>query len=105
MNGPIVLPPIRRERLDNGLQVVVAERQGIPLAAARLVLRGGREGDALTLRDDHLEAVVQPLAADGGQRDGTVHRAASGSRVTTQRRDGSRYSVATRRTSAGVTRA
>jgi zinc protease len=41
VNGPIPLPPIRRERLENGLHVVVAERPGIPLAAARLVLRGG----------------------------------------------------------------
>jgi len=41
VNGPIPLPPIHRERLPNGLQVVVAERAGIPLAAARLVLRGG----------------------------------------------------------------
>ena len=41
MNGPIRLPPIHRERLANGLRVVVAERPGVPLAAARLVLRGG----------------------------------------------------------------
>jgi zinc protease len=45
VNGPIPLPPIRRERLENGLQVVVAERAGIPLAAARLVLRGGSSLD------------------------------------------------------------
>jgi zinc protease len=41
VNGPIALPPIRRERLGNGLRLVVAERPGIPLAAARLVLHGG----------------------------------------------------------------
>jgi len=41
VNGPIALPPIHRERLENGLQVVVAERPGVPLAAVRLVLRGG----------------------------------------------------------------
>ncbi len=45
MNGPIPLPPIRRERLETGLEVVVAERRGIPLAAARLVLRGGSSLD------------------------------------------------------------
>lgn len=45
MNGPIPLPPVRRERLENGLQILVAERSGIPLAAARLVLRGGSSLD------------------------------------------------------------
>jgi zinc protease len=41
----IALPPIRRERLPNGLEVVVAERAGVPLAAVRLVLRGGASLD------------------------------------------------------------
>ena len=41
MNGLIPLPPVRRERLPNGLQLVVAERPGIPLVACRLVIRGG----------------------------------------------------------------
>ncbi len=41
----IVLPPIRRERLANGLEVVVARRPGVPLAAVRLVLRGGASLD------------------------------------------------------------
>ena len=41
----IALPPIRRERLPNGLEVVVAERAGVPLAAVRLVLRGGSSLD------------------------------------------------------------
>jgi zinc protease len=45
VNGPIPLPPIHRERLANGLRVVVAERPGVPLAAARLVLRGGSSLD------------------------------------------------------------
>jgi zinc protease len=43
--GRIALPPIRRERLPNGLEVIVAERGGVPLAAARLVLRGGSSLD------------------------------------------------------------
>lgn len=41
----IVLPPIRRETLPNGLRVVVAERGGVPLVAVRLVLRGGSSLD------------------------------------------------------------
>ncbi len=41
----IPLPPIRRETLSNGLRVVVAERGGVPLAAVRLVLRGGSSLD------------------------------------------------------------
>jgi zinc protease len=45
MNGEIVLPPIHRRRFDCGLQVIVAERPGIPLAAVRLVLRGGSSLD------------------------------------------------------------
>lgn len=45
MSAPIPLPPIRRERLPGGLSVIVAERGGIPLAAARLVLRGGASLD------------------------------------------------------------
>jgi zinc protease len=45
MSAIIALPPIHRERLPNGLAVVVAERPGVPLAAARLVLRGGASLD------------------------------------------------------------
>jgi zinc protease len=41
----IPLPPIHREALPNGLRIVVAERPGVPLAAARLVLRGGSSID------------------------------------------------------------
>jgi zinc protease len=69
VNGPIPLPPIRRERLDNGMQVVVAERQGIPLAAARLVLRGGS-------------------ALDPPGRGGLSHLAALAARRGTRRRSG-----------------
>lgn len=45
MSRPITLPPIHREQLPSGLQVIVAERGGVPLAAARLVLRGGASLD------------------------------------------------------------
>ncbi|HVO21155.1 MAG TPA: pitrilysin family protein [Anaeromyxobacter sp.] len=45
MTAPIRLPPIVRERLENGLRVIVAARGGVPLAAARLVLRGGASLD------------------------------------------------------------
>jgi len=44
-SAPIPLPPIHRERLPNGLSVIVAERPGVPLAAGRLVLRGGSSLD------------------------------------------------------------
>ncbi|HSN90781.1 MAG TPA: pitrilysin family protein [Anaeromyxobacteraceae bacterium] len=45
MSAPIVLPPIRRERLAGGLSAVVAERQGVPLAAVRVAVRGGSSLD------------------------------------------------------------
>jgi zinc protease len=45
VSPPIVLPPIHRERLPNGLEVIVAERKGVPLAAVRLVIRGGASLD------------------------------------------------------------
>jgi zinc protease len=37
----ISLPPVHREALGNGLRLVVASRPGVPLAAARIVFRGG----------------------------------------------------------------
>jgi zinc protease len=69
VNGPIQLPPIRRERLPSGLQIVVAERPGIPLAAARLVLRGG-------------------AALDPDRRAGLAHLVALAARRGTRRRSG-----------------
>jgi zinc protease len=45
VSAAIPLPPIRRESLPSGLGVVVAERGGVPLAAVRLVLRGGASLD------------------------------------------------------------
>jgi zinc protease len=80
----IPLPPIRREALPNGLRVVVAERQGVPLAAVRLVLRGGASLDprgrsglahltALTARrgtrrrsGPEIDLAVESLGADLG---------------------------------------
>jgi zinc protease len=45
VSDEIVLPPISRTRLDGGLRVIVAERAGIPLVAARLVMQGGSSRD------------------------------------------------------------
>ncbi len=45
MNAPIPLPPIVREVLPNGLTALVVERAGVPLVAARVVLRGGASFD------------------------------------------------------------
>ncbi len=75
MNGPIALPRIQRERLPSGLQVVVAERPGIPLAAARLVLRGG-------------------AALDPDGRAGLAHLTALAARRGTRRRSGPEIDVA-----------
>ncbi len=41
MKARITLPPVHRERLDNGLTLILASRPGVPLAAARIVFRGG----------------------------------------------------------------
>jgi zinc protease len=41
----IALPPVHRERLPNGLSLVVAARPGVPLAAARIVFRGGSSAE------------------------------------------------------------
>jgi zinc protease len=80
----IPLPPIHREPLPNGLRVVVAERPGVPLAAVRLVLRGGASLDprgrsglahltALTARrgtrrrtGHEIDLAVESLGADLG---------------------------------------
>ncbi|MFO0581235.1 MAG: pitrilysin family protein [Anaeromyxobacter sp.] len=69
MSAPIRLPPLHRERLENGLQVVVAERPGVPLAAVRLVLRGGS-------------------SLDPAGRQGLAHLAAISARRGTRRRTG-----------------
>jgi zinc protease len=41
VSAPVRLPPVRRERLENGLELVVATRPGVPLVSARVVFRGG----------------------------------------------------------------
>lgn len=69
MSARIELPPIHRERLPNGLSVVVAERKGIPLAAVRLVLRGG-------------------ASLDPAGRNGLAHLVALAARRGTRRRTG-----------------
>jgi zinc protease len=73
--APIPLPPILRERLPCGLEVVVAEREGVPLAAARLVLRGG-------------------AALDPHGRAGLAHLVAIGARRGTRRRSGRELDLA-----------
>jgi zinc protease len=77
VNGPILipLPPIDRERLPNGLQVVVAERPGVPLAAARLIVRGG-------------------AALDPDGRAGLAHLMALAARRGTRRRSGPEIDLA-----------
>jgi zinc protease len=69
VTAPIRLPPIARERLDSGLQVVVAARGGVPLAAVRLVLRGG-------------------ASLDPGGRAGLAHLTAASARRGAGRRSG-----------------
>jgi len=73
--GRIALPPIRRERLPNGLEVVVAERGGVPLAAVRLVLRGG-------------------ASLDPAGRAGLAHLVALAARRGTRRRTGPEIDLA-----------
>jgi len=92
VTADIVLPPIHRERLASGLQLIVAERPGIPLTAARIVLRGGASLDparrcglahlaALACRrgtarwtGDQIDLAVESLGAElaaGVDEDGT----------------------------------
>ena len=71
----IALPPIHREALPNGLRVVVAERAGVPLVAARLVLRGG-------------------ASLDPPGRSGLAHLTALAARRGTRRRTGPEIDLA-----------
>ena len=93
MSG-VVLPDLREVRLANGLQVVVGRRPGVPLAAARLLVRAGSALDpagafglahlvALSSRrgagrrtgraiDDLVEALGADLGG-GAEEDATVH--------------------------------
>jgi zinc protease len=71
----IPLPPIHREILPNGLRVAIAHRPGVPLAAVRLVLRGG-------------------AALDPPGRTGLAHLVALASRRGTRRRSGPELDLA-----------
>jgi zinc protease len=71
----IALPPIRRETFPNGLRAVVARRPGVPLAAVRLVIRGGAS-----------------LDPDG--RSGLAHLVALAARRGTRRRTGPEIDLA-----------
>jgi zinc protease len=75
VSAPITLPPIHRERLPNGLEVVVAERRGVPLAAVRVVLRGG-------------------AALDPAGRSGLAHLVALATRRGTRSRTGPEIDLA-----------
>ena len=44
---PVTVPPLHESRLPNGLNVVVAPRQGLPLVSAWLLVRVGSETDPL----------------------------------------------------------
>lgn len=67
----LVQPPVRRERLGNGLTAVVASRPGVPLAAVRLVVRAGS-------------------ALDPAGRFGLAHLTAAAMRRGTRTRSGAR---------------
>jgi zinc protease len=75
VSSPIALPPIHREKLSTGLQLVVAERPGVPLAAVRLVLRGG-------------------AALDPDGRAGLAHLVGIAARRGTRRRTGPQIDLA-----------
>jgi zinc protease len=78
VNGPgdrIALPPTFRETLPSGLRVVVAERRGVPLAAVRVVLRGG-------------------ASLDPRGRSGLAHLVANTARRGTRRRSGPEIDLA-----------
>lgn len=74
-SAPISLPPIHRETLPNGLSVVIAQRPGVPLAAVRLVLRGGS-------------------SLDPPRRSGLAHLVALAARRGTRRRTGPEIDLA-----------
>ncbi|WP_242344943.1 M16 family metallopeptidase [Anaeromyxobacter terrae] len=75
MSTPIALPAIHRETLPTGLSVVVAQRPGVPLAAVRLVLRGGS-------------------SLDPARRSGLAHLVALAARRGTRRRTGPEIDLA-----------
>jgi zinc protease len=75
VSAPIALPPIHREVLPSGLSIVIAQRPGVPLAAVRLVLRGGS-------------------SLDPPRRSGLAHLVALAARRGTRRRTGPEIDLA-----------
>jgi zinc protease len=67
--SPVQAPPVTRTRLENGLQVVVAPRRGVPLVAVRLLVRAGS-------------------SLDPARRFGLAHLTAEAVRRGTRRRSG-----------------
>jgi len=64
----IRLPPLQRERLPNGLEVIVAERRALPLVSVRLALRAGSSHDPAAMPG--LSAFTARLLRQGaGARD------------------------------------
>jgi zinc protease len=67
----VVLPEIREAVLDNGLRVAVARRPGVPLAAARLLVRAGSSVDPQRgFGTAHL--VAQAARRGAGRRSGAA---------------------------------
>ncbi|BDG07563.1 M16 family metallopeptidase [Anaeromyxobacter paludicola] len=69
MSDEISLPPIVDETLENGLQIILARREGVPLCAVRLLVRAG-------------------AALDPAGRHGLAHLVAQAARRGTARRSG-----------------
>ena len=69
--SPVRQPPVVRARLENGLQVVVAPRAGVPLVAVRLMVRAG-------------------ASLDPARRFGLAHLTSEAARRGTRRRSGPR---------------
>ncbi|HZZ84578.1 MAG TPA: pitrilysin family protein [Anaeromyxobacteraceae bacterium] len=69
MSDRIALPAVLEERLDNGLELVLARREGVPLCAVRLLVRAGS-------------------ALDPANRHGLAHLVSQAARRGTARRSG-----------------
>ena len=65
---PLVFPPISVQRLANGLALIVAQRHGLPLVTARLLVRAGAEADP-PLRPG-VASMTSTLWANGALRAG-----------------------------------
>jgi zinc protease len=70
MSGRIELPPLHRERLSNGLEIVVADRPGVPLVAVRLIVAAGSALDP-GRRHGLANLVVQVARRGTARRSGT----------------------------------